>query len=73
MPFHMAAIGKLEQELRSDAMVFHFTVYTEKDLMEDFLIVPCDGTDDAREKDEICTIHALSGLVERNRYQPVIY
>lgn len=69
----MAAIGKLEQELRFDAVVFHFTVHAEKDVMKDFSIVPWDATDDAREKDETCIIHALNGLVERNRYQPLIY
>lgn len=40
MHFHMAAIGKLEQELRFDAVVFHFTVHAEKDVMKDFSIVP---------------------------------
>lgn len=29
-------------------------------------MVPCDATDDAREKDEIYIILALNGLVERN-------
>lgn len=40
-------------------------IYTENELMEDFLMVPCDATDDAREKDE--TYYTSSKCLSRKK------